>query len=46
MRFAYPFFLVLAALVPLAGLFWSFLRARRKAKRAREAAAAAMEKEE
>ena len=29
MRFAHPFFLVLAALVPLAGLFWSFLRARR-----------------
>ncbi len=29
MRFANPVFLVLAALVPLAGLFWSFLRARR-----------------
>jgi hypothetical protein len=29
MRFANPVFLVLALLVPLAGLFWSFLRARR-----------------
>ena len=29
MRFAHPFFLVLAALVPLAGLCWSVLRARR-----------------
>lgn len=29
MRFAYPLFLVFAALVPLVGLFWSFLRARR-----------------
>jgi len=30
MRFANPFFLVLAALVPVAGLFWAFLRARRE----------------
>jgi len=29
MRFVYPFFLILAAMTPLAGLFWSFLRARR-----------------
>ena len=30
MRFANPIFLVLAAAVPLAGLWWSFLRARRE----------------
>ena len=30
MKFANPIFLVLAALVPLAGLWWSFLRARRE----------------
>lgn len=30
MRFAYPAFLVLALAVPFAGLFWSFLRARRE----------------
>ena len=30
MRFAYPFMLVLVALVPLAGIFWTFLRARRE----------------
>ena len=30
MRFAYPYLLVLAAVVPLAGFFWSFLRARRE----------------
>lgn len=29
MRFYYPIFLVFAALVPIVGLFWSFLRARR-----------------
>lgn len=29
MRFVYPFFLVLAALVPVVGMLWSFLRARR-----------------
>lgn len=29
-RFAYPGWLVLVALVPLAGLWWSFLRARRE----------------
>lgn len=30
MKFANPFFLLLAALVPVAGLFWAFLRARRE----------------
>lgn len=30
MRFANPFFLALAFLVPFAGLFWSFLKARRE----------------
>ena len=30
MRFANPMFLVLVVLVPLAGLFWAFLRARRE----------------
>ena len=30
MRFVNPIFLVLTALVPLAGLFWAFLRARRE----------------
>lgn len=30
MRFANPMFLVLVAAVPLAGLFWAFLRARRE----------------
>lgn len=30
MRFANPLFLVLTALVPLAGLWWAFLRARRE----------------
>ena len=30
MRFANPTFLVLVAIVPLAGLFWAFLRARRE----------------
>jgi len=30
MRFANPVFLILTALVPLAGLFWAFLRARRE----------------
>ena len=30
MRFANPLFLVLTALVPLAGLWWTFLRARRE----------------
>lgn len=30
MRFANPIFLVLALLVPLAGVFWAFLRARRE----------------
>ena len=30
MRFANPIFLVLAAAVPLAGLWWTFLRARRE----------------
>ena len=30
MRFANPIFLVLAALVPVAGLWWTFLRARRE----------------
>lgn len=30
MRFATPFFLILAALVPLVGCWWSFLRARRE----------------
>lgn len=30
MRFANPFFLILVALVPIAGLFWAFLRARRE----------------
>ena len=30
MRFATPIFLILAAIVPFAGLFWSFLRARRE----------------
>ncbi len=30
MRFAYPGWLVLVALVPIAGLWWSFLRARRE----------------
>ena len=30
MRFANPMFLVLAAVVPFAGLFWTFLRARRE----------------
>jgi len=30
MRFANPIFLILAAIVPLAGLFWTFLRARRE----------------
>ena len=30
MRFANPFFLVLVAVVPIAGLFWAFLRARRE----------------
>ncbi len=30
MRFANPIFLVLAAIVPLAGLWWTFLRARRE----------------
>ena len=30
MKFANPMFLVLVAAVPLAGLFWAFLRARRE----------------
>ena len=30
MRFASPIFLVLAAAVPFAGFFWSFLKARRE----------------
>ena len=30
MRFANPLFLILTALVPLAGLFWAFLKARRE----------------
>ena len=30
MRFANPIFLILTAIVPLAGLFWAFLRARRE----------------
>ena len=30
MRFANPMFLVLVAIVPVAGLFWAFLRARRE----------------
>ena len=30
MRFANPMFLILAAIVPVAGLFWAFLRARRE----------------
>lgn len=30
MRFANPLFLILVVLVPLAGLFWAFLRARRE----------------
>ena len=30
MRFAKPIFLILAAIVPVAGLFWAFLRARRE----------------
>ena len=30
MRFANPLFLVLVAIVPIAGLFWAFLRARRE----------------
>ena len=30
MRFANPLFLILVAIVPLAGLFWTFLRARRE----------------
>ncbi len=30
MRFAYPYFLILVALVPLAGFFWSFLKAKRE----------------
>ena len=30
MRFANPVFLVVAALVPLAGILWAFLRARRE----------------
>lgn len=30
MSFANPYFLVLTAIVPLAGLFWAFLRARRE----------------
>ena len=30
MRFANPIFLILAAIVPVAGLFWAFLRARRE----------------
>ena len=30
MRFVYPFFLLLVALIPLAGLFWMFLRVRRE----------------
>ena len=30
MRFVNPIFLVLAAIVPVAGLFWAFLRARRE----------------
>ena len=30
MRFAYPGMLALVALVPVAGLWWTFLRARRE----------------
>ncbi len=30
MRFAYPYFLMLAALVPVVGFFWSFLKAKRE----------------
>ncbi len=30
MRFAYPYLLVLVAIVPLAGFFWSFLKAKRE----------------
>ena len=35
MRFANPLFLILVVLVPLAGLFWAFLRARREKSLAR-----------